>query len=307
MRLVEDWLADCQIRQHSARTLELRRMLAERLLWFLEEQNAAQCSRAEMRRFFAYLSNGHNDGGRWGKSQARYAKPLRPETIATYYQHLRTFFNWLVGEEYLQVSPMDKIAPPVSRPDQIKPFSTQQIAALLNATAKTKYPRRDEAIVRFLLDTGVRVSELCGLKLQDVELIEGQAYVLGKGNKRRVVCFGRKTARALRAYLREEERTPDQHLFLSERGQNAGEPFLRGGILQLIERLGKKAGIQGVRCSPHTFRHTFAIEFLRNGGNLFTLKQILGHTSLQVTNRYVSLAQADIQSQHRQFSPGDRV
>jgi site-specific recombinase XerD len=111
----------------------------------------------------------------------------------------------------------------------------------------------------------------------------------------------------LRAYLREEERTPDQHLFLSERGQNAGEPFLRGGILQLIERLGKKAGIQGVRCSPHTFRHTFAIEFLRNGGNLFTLKQILGHTSLQVTNRYVSLAQADIQSQHRQFSPGDRV
>jgi site-specific recombinase XerD len=308
LSLVEDWLADCQIRQHSPRTIELRRMLAGRLFWFLEERDTAQCGRAEIRRFFAYLSNGHQDGGgRWGKGAKRYSKPLRPETISTYFHHLRTFFNWLVGEEYLQVSPMDKIAPPVSRPDQVQPFSTPQIQSLLNAASKTKYPRRDEAIVRFLLDTGVRVSELCQLKMHDLDLMEGQAFVLGKGNKKRVVCFGRKTARVLRAYLRDEERMPEQHVFLSERGTKAGEPFLRGGILQLIERLGKKANVQGVRCSPHTFRHTFAIEFLRNGGNVFTLKQILGHTGLQVTNRYAALAQADIQSQHRRFSPGDRI
>jgi site-specific recombinase XerD len=308
LNLVEDWLADCQIRQHSQRTIELRRMLAGRLFWFLKEQGATQCGRAEIRRFFAYLSNGHKDGGgRWGKSENRYAKPLRPETISTYFHHLRTFFNWLVGEEYLQVSPMDKIAPPISRPDQVQPFSAPQVQSLLNAAGRTKYPRRDEAIVRFLLDTGVRVSELCQLKMEDLDLIAGQAFVLGKGNKKRMVCFGRKTARVLRAYLRDDERMPDQHVFLSERGTKAGEPFLRGGILQLIERLGKKANIQGVRCSPHTFRHTFAIEFLRNGGNVFTLKQILGHTGLQVTNRYVALAQADIQSQHRRFSPGDRI
>lgn len=308
MRLVEDWLADCQIRQHSSRTIELRRMLAGRLLWFLEKRGAVQCSRAEIRQFFAYLSTGHNDiGGRWGKSEKRYTIAMSPETVSTYFHHLRTFFNWLVGEEYLMVSPMDKIAPPVSRPDQIKPFTPQQVNALLSVTAKTKYPRRDEAIVRFLLDTGVRVSELCSLRMCDIDLMEGQAYVLGKGNKKRMVCFGRKTARSLRAYLRYDERTPDQHVFLSERGLSAGAPFTRGGVLQLIERLGIKAGLQSVRCSPHTFRHTFAVEFLRNGGNVFSLKQILGHNGLQVTSRYVALAQADIQSQHRQFSPGDRA
>ena len=306
--LVEDWLADCQIRQHSPRTIELRRMLAGRLEWFLDDRSVTYCSRSEIRQFFAYLSTGHQSpGGRWGKPETRYKAALRPETVNTYFHHLRTFFNWLVSEEYLEISPMDKLKPSISRPDQVKPFTAQQVTVLLQAAQHTKYPRRDKAIVQFLIDTGVRVSELCGMKMSDIDLIEGQAYVLGKGGKRRMVCFGRKTARILRAYFHEEDRTPDQFVFLSERGQNAGSQLTRGGILQIIERLGDKAKIQSVRCSPHTFRHTFAVEFLRNGGNVFSLKQLLGHSGLQITNRYVALAQADLQTQHRRFSPGDRV
>lgn len=81
----------------------------------------------------------------------------------------------------------------------------------------------------------------------------------------------------------------------------------RSGLLQLIRRLGRKAGIQATRCSPHTFRNTFAVEFLRGGGNLFSLQQLLGHSSLSMTNRYVALAQGDIENQHRQFSPADRL
>lgn len=111
----------------------------------------------------------------------------------------------------------------------------------------------------------------------------------------------------MRAYLRDEDRMPDDPVFISERGDGAGNKLTRWGARQVIERLGKTAGLQSVRCSPHTFRHTFAVEFLRAGGNVFTLKQLLGHTGLQVTQRYVALAQADIQSQHRQFSPGDRL
>jgi site-specific recombinase XerD len=77
--------------------------------------------------------------------------------------------------------------------------------------------------------------------------------------------------------------------------------------LQLIERLGKAAKLEAVRCSPHIFPHTFAVEFLRGGGNVFTLKELLGHTSLTRVNRYLALAQADLENQHRQFSPGDRL
>lgn len=307
--LVEDWLADCQIRQHSNRTIELRRMFFGRLDWFLKSRQATQCSRAEMRQFFAYLTNGHQGTeGRWDKGkQQQWTKPLRPCTIGSYYHHMRAFFNWLVAEEYITTSPMDKIARPVDRPDQVQPFTKQQIEDLLNAAQHSKYPRRDTAIIRFLLDTGIRVSELCELRMEKINIIEGQAYILGKGNKFRTVCFGRRTARALRAYLRNEQRSPEDPVFLSERGEDAGSKFTRWGVRQIIERLGLKAGIQATRCSPHTFRHTFAIEFLRNGGNVFTLKQLLGHTGLQVTNRYVALAQADIQTQHRQFSPGDRI
>ena len=84
-------------------------------------------------------------------------------------------------------------------------------------------------------------------------------------------------------------------------------PSLRVEVAQVIERLGKTAGIQSTCCSPHTFRHTFAVEFLRNSGNAFALKQILGHNGLQVINRYVALAEAAIQTQHRPFSPVDRL
>ena len=134
-----------------------------------------------------------------------------------------------------------------------------------------------------------------------------KCIVLGKGNKHRVVYFGRQTAKALWNYLREEDREPCSPVFLSDRGTKAGEPLTRAGLRQLIERLGKAANIEAVRCSPHTFRHTFAVTFLRNGGNVFSLQQILGHTSLQMTNRYVAVSQADLERQHRQFSPVDRL
>ena len=79
------------------------------------------------------------------------------------------------------------------------------------------------------------------------------------------------------------------------------------GVRQIVERAGKVAHIEAMRCSPHTFRHTMAVTFLRNGGQVFALKKILGHTDLNMTNRYVALVQADIAKQHRQFSPVDNL
>ncbi len=305
-RLVNDWLNDCRIRQHSPRTIELRQVLFGRLRWFLDHRSHSECGKVELRDFFAYLSTGHQGSqGRWLDS--RYTKPLRPETVATYFNHIRAFFSWLVNEEFIEVSPMAKFAPPVVRADQVQPFTREQVESLIHAARKSRHAHRDEAIVRFLVDTGVRASELCSLKMSDVDIVEGQAYVIGKGNKRRMICFGRKTANVLRKYLRDEPRLPTEPLFISERGSNAGAQLTRSGLKQLIERLGLAAKLQSVRCSPHTFRHTFAVEFLNNGGNVFSLKQLLGHTSLQVTNRYVALAQADIRHQHHNFSPGDRL
>lgn len=305
-RYAEGWLLDGEIRQHSQSTTDLRKLIVKKLLWFLEDRKCDQCGTLELRQFFAYVTNGHATGaGRWDDPAKK--RQVRPKTVYTYFVHLRPLFHFLVAEGVIDASPMDAISPPVARADQVQPFDERQVQSLLTASQKTTHRKRDFAIVCFLLDTGVRASELCALTLADVDMSGRKAVVRGKGNKQRAVFFGRQTAKALWNYLREEERQPQTPVFLSDRGNGAGERLTRSGLLQLVERLGTAAGVEAVRCSPHTFRHTFAVTFLRNGGNVFTLQQLLGHTNLAMTNRYVAVSQGDLERQHRQFSPVDRL
>ena len=305
-QLLQDWHYQDQYSLHSLRTIEFRRHVGEKLVWFLEQQNRSHCETTDLRRFLAYAVEGHRDPeGRWGN--ARMTKPLRPATLHRYYRELRAFFNWVVKDERLKESPMTKVAPPQLRSKQVQPFTQAQQTILLSVSRTSNHPRRDEAILLFLLDTGVRASELCGLKMRDLDLQQRRCSVVGKGNKRRSIFFGRSASKALWQYLREQPRDENDYVFTSDRGTRAAEPLTRSGLFQLVQRLGQAAQLQAARCSPHTFRHTFAVEFLRNGGNVFSLQQILGHTSLHMTNRYVALAQADIENQHRQFSPADRL
>lgn len=300
------WHMDCDIRQLSWRTIKNRKFTIDQLLWFLDSKGYDHCGLLELKQYFSYLSTGHEEpNGRWGN--AHLTKRVRPRTVQTYYITLRTFFRYLEAEGVIEASPVESIKLPVCRPDQVQPFSQDQVNAFLQASRRSTHPRRDEAIVLFLLDTGVRASELCALKMSDLDMEGHRCRVLGKGNKHRSVYFGRATAKVLWQYLREEPRSEDSWVFMSDRGTKAREALTRYGLLQLVHRLGKKAGIQSARCSPHTFRHTFAVEFLRAGGNVFTLKELLGHTSLTIVNKYVALAQADIENQHRQFSPADRL
>lgn len=305
-RYAEYWHMDCDIRQLSWRTIKNRKFTINQLLQFLESKGYNHCGLLELKQYFSYVSTGHEDpNGRWGN--AHLTKRVRPRTVQTYYITLRTFFRYLEAEGVIEASPVESIKLPVCRPDQVQPFTQEQVNALLQASRRSAHPRRNEAIILFLLDSGVRASELCALRMSDLDMEGHRCRVLGKGNKHRSVYFGRATAKVLWQYLREEERADDSWVFMSDRGTKAREALTRYGLLQLIHRLGKKAGIQSARCSPHTFRHTFAVEFLRAGGNVFTLKELLGHTSLTIVNKYVALAQADIENQHRQFSPADRL
>jgi site-specific recombinase XerD len=305
-RYAEGWLLDGEIRQHSQQTLTTRKIITSKLVWFLRHKEYEECGLMELRQFLAYLTKGHLEpGGRFGNPHL--TQPVRPRTVKDYHSHLRTFFRWLVDEGGVDACPMDGIAPPIARADQIQPFTETQVAALMQAARKSRHPRRDEALVLFLLDTGVRASELAGLRMENVDLTGKRAVVLGKGNKHRTVYFGRATTKALWQYLNAEPREVTEPLFHSDRGPQAGEPLSRWGVRQIIERMGVVAKVEATRCSPHTFRHTFAVSFLRNGGNVFTLQQLMGHTSTAMTQRYVALAQADIEQQHRQFSPVDRI
>ena len=304
-RLANDWLLDGQFRLHSPNTVATRRIFIKNLLWFLQRRGFASCGKSELKQFFVYLSNGHEEpDGRWGNSQLK--KPLRPISVKDYFVNLASMFDWLVREGDLAVSPLQGLPLPKVRASQIQPLSETHVSALLEAAKKSSSPKRNLAIVLLLLDCGLRATELCNLKMNDLDVEVRRCFVLGKGNKHRSVFFGRNTARALWQYLRAERRDPDSFVFYGDRGRKAKEPLTRNGLLQLIQRLGVAAGIKAVRCSPHSLRHTYAVSFLRAGGKVFTLREALGHTNLEMTQKYVVVAEADVEAQSKLFSPMDR-
>lgn len=308
--LVDSWLLAGDINQHSERTLESRRERMKNVLWFLQQREMEFCGLQELRQLFHYMNHGHKEpGGRWGNLRLTKAA-VSSGTVKTYHSTLRAFFSFLVREGEIDASPMDRILPPIDRCDQVEPFTQEQFRSLLAAAKKSRgNPRRDEAILLLLYDTGIRASELCGLVCRDVDLHGGQVTIrYGKGGKSRKVPIAPDTKRALYMYLNERGLDEsDSPVFLSERGKVAGDGLTRNGLLQLIRRIGRAAKVSDRRCSPHTFRHSFAVEYLRGGGNVFALKLLLGHESLTMVNRYVALAQADLVVQHRQFSPVARL
>jgi integrase/recombinase XerD len=163
---------------------------------------------------------------------------------------------------------------------------------------------RDRAIILVLFDTGLRASELCAITIGDVNIDRSNIKVVGKGSKERVVFFGRRTAKALWRYLvlQLASSKPDDTLF------SVGNPddfrsMSRCVLRTLLKRIGERAGVPNVY--PHRFRHTFAINYLRNGGDLFTLQELLGHSNLEMVRRYARIAQIDCANAHQQASPVD--
>lgn len=311
---LEGWNLDSRSRSCSPRTLETRTLLAEKLCWFLTTKNHDCCGTAEMRQFFLYLREGHTEpGGRWGT--ARLTQPMKPVSVKDYYNRLRTFFRWLVTEGVLTASPLDIIRAPVAREDDIIPFTPAQVAALQAAALAGRNPRRDLAILLMLVDTGLRVSEMCALNGSDINHQTRALAVVGKGQKKRLVHFGAGTARALWRY--HQQRFPGQvkgddvpggaALFTSDRGPGAGGRITRNGIGQMFQRMGLLAKVENARCSPHTCRHTFAISYLTNGGQPFALMRLLGHTKMETTLRYVRYTQAMMGEQYQMLSPVDRM
>jgi len=153
----------------------------------------------------------------------------------------------------------------------------------------------------------MRVSELCHLKIDNVWLEEGMLKVLGKGNKERLIPMGKQVQRCLWRYTSRFRPEPlaasGNVLFLTQ----DGKPLTKDRVEKIMARYGRKAGLKGVRCSPHTLRHTAAVKFLRNGGDVFSLQRMLGHASLEMTRRYCELADTDVKRAHMTASPVDNL
>jgi site-specific recombinase XerD len=221
---------------------------------------------------------------------------LSPISVAGYVRGLKAFGNWCAAEQLAEAKALRTLRRPQVPHKLVEPLSDDALRRLLDAASL-----RDRAIVLLFLDTGLRLSELAGLRRCDL-LADGSIKVIGKGSRERIVPVGNAARQALLRYLRQTEGAPSEPV-LRSRG---GGPLGWRGIQQVFNRLKRRAAIPG-RCSPHTLRHTFARSYLLNGGDAFSLQRILGHTTLDMVKRYVALADGDLAARHLVASPGDRL
>jgi integrase/recombinase XerD len=237
------------------------------------------------------------------------------KTLLNYHIGLSALWTWCVEEELVKEHIVQKVRRPRPEKKDIRPYTQAEIQAMLNALKKSKpYTRpgkkesthslqageRNKAIIYLLLDTGLRVSELCSLKIHQIDVRNQRLTVMGKGSKQRTIPFSARTGQILWRYLAARPQdTAGDYLFTTLQGRK----MARTRVLQMLIRLGERAGIHGVDC--HRFRHTFAINYLRNGGDPYTLQIILGHSTMEMVKNYLSVAQADLDRNHKLASPVD--
>jgi len=247
----------------------------------------------------------------------RYAgHPLTPaqdrnpsaNAVNGYVRGVSAFFTWLATSRIIEVNPFDEVPIPRGEQKVIQVFSKEQLEQMLDAIeTSTATGQRDHAMLLLLIDTGIRSGELRDLRLGDVDLEQRFLTVTGKGRVQRMVPFAHRAQDALWRYInfnRPEPALPRyDHVFLTE----AGCPFSKDGLLRIVRKRGQKAGISGIRLSPHTFRHTMSVMYLKSGGPSQTLQGLLGHASAASTKRYVNMSGVDMAEIHERCSPADSL
>jgi integrase/recombinase XerD len=289
---------------YSPKTMDGYQRSLVRMARFLDDPDPASITTEDIRNFLLHL---------------RQHTALSQSSIQVVWRSIRSFYNW--ASQSLKIERPDKDIPmPKATTRAVSPLSEDEIHSLLDnceymRSANTKGRRpfamrrptaiRDKALLLFLLDTGVRVGECVRMRVKDVDQKTGEAFIKpygsGRKTKSRFVYLGKSARRALWLYLASREPEDDDAPLFATKSES---PMNNSSIRLLLGRLGNRAGVK--RCHPHRFRHTFAVQYLRNGGDVFTLQRMLGHSTLDMVRRYLALADADSAEAHRRASPADR-
>lgn len=229
-----------------------------------------------------------------------------PGGIHALYRATKTFLLWWEAETEPEgwKNPISRVPAPKVPTDPLEPVPLSDVKAMVAASKGRKLlATRDRALLLFLVDSGVRVSELLALNVGDVNLATGSILVrCGKGRKPRTVFVGNKTRRELVAYMRHrKEAGDDAPLWVTDEGDR----LTYSGVRHLLRRRAEDAGVAVP--SAHSFRRAFAICSLRAGVDLVSLQRLLGHSDLSTVNRYLRQLDADLQAAHEKAGPVDRL
>ncbi|MEG6584182.1 tyrosine-type recombinase/integrase [Dendrosporobacter sp. 1207_IL3150] len=279
----------------TVRTLETYDEVLKRFIKYLINRNIYDVSEVDsscVREFFILLQE----------------QGLRGVTRHRYFRSLRTFFLFLHREEYISKNPMIHIKPPKIEQKVMRTFTAQEISKLLNGFDRnTFFGLRNYCITAMFFSTGIRKSELINLTLADINITNDLIRIAqGKGNKERYVPIGRTLRRVMIQYLksRNEFLKGDNcnYLFVTPRNERK----MTGSCLSvLFQKLKKELKLTGEKVSCHTFRHSMAKNYLLNGGDVFSLQKLLGHSDIATTKKYINLNDNELKIQHAKYNPLD--
>ena len=272
-------------------------------------KNSLSSYATDLRRFGKYLEEQKVDLDQVERLNiVRYFQTLRSagisaRSVARALAAIRGMFRFLVAEKHLETDPTENMENPriwTSLPKSILP---QEVDALLAAPDRTTPDgMRDAAMLELLYATGLRVSELIRVRIEDLVMDAGFLRTIGKGSKERIVPFGDAARDTMTRYIeggrRELDKHGDPHLFLSNRGR----PMSRQSFWMKIVRYARLAGIKS-HISPHVLRHSFATHLLENGADLRSVQLMLGHSDISTTQIYTHVSRARLQKMYEQYHP----
>ncbi len=232
--------------------------------------------------------------------------PLSSHTVCNRVRALKAFFSWLAGEGYTGEDRLAKVRMPKATQQLIEPLSQEEVDRLFAAiNPDTALGSRNTAVLALMLDTGLRLSEVSTLEEGDAHMEERYVKVMGKGAKERMVAFGATCQRALLRYYHHFRVEPAHGGVTTFFLTLDGYPMTGQAIKSMMDRLRQATGVR--RLHPHLMRHTYATRFLLNGGDVFLLKQNLGHSTLAMVERYRHIASRQAALASQPFSPLDRM
>jgi site-specific recombinase XerD len=277
---IPDFLLERQAARYSANTLRCYRVTFKKLANFLGDIPFRDISRTRIIEFLSQQTD------------------ISAKTLRNYHADLSALWEWAVQRDLCDENIMRTIRMPIPEKKEVIPLERAEILALISQSAESSsqvIALRNKAILYTLLDTGVRASELCGLKIQHINQVTKRLVVFGKGRKERQIPVSDDTLAVIKNYLKQNNSREWVFTTFDNR------PLSRHRLADILETIGNHAGVAKVY--PHRFRHTFAIQFLRNGGNIYSLQRILGHTTLDMVKRYLAISQVDLDRDHAAASP----
>ncbi len=229
---------------------------------------------------------------------------LSDNAIASYVRSIRSLWSWLKREKFIDVNPFEQVKPPDTTERIVEPLTSEDVTKLLKVIPKKEYAGyRDSCIIILMYGTGLRISEVVDLSMDNVNFNSGQVKVIGKGKKERSVFMSASVFKALYKYKSQQRpQVTSKYFFVHEDGR----PLTRFYFEHRMQVYVKKAGMAKT-CTPHTLRYSFSIQFLRNGGDTFTLQEILGHSTVEMTRRYSKIANSDVEAKMKAYSPAEQL